>query len=445
MRMRRIFIVLTAPIAAVLVVAACTGDDPALTSSTTAEGGGDATDTETNAPPGDSAIDAADARDADALFEPKVSAGFGLSCAIVLDGRVFCWGANSSGQAGVDPAQGAQSTPHEVVGVANAVEIAAGGDHACAVRSDGRVFCWGANNIFQLGAPVSAGAQSASAIAVQGIPDPVTRIAAGPKSTCAVTKAGTAYCWGDNSGGQLGVAPATASSSLPRAVGVGSSQGVAMTGGHACTSTIGDPSQLMCWGDNFGTQLGRPMSTTPLLPAIAFGPGDFSPPATFGVGSLHSCIHVKQALAVSNRGVRCWGENSSGVFGTAIAANARSQTPVKIPGLETDVVSVVVGFTATCGLTSGGALKCVGSSVPLGIAGPDVAVTTPIEVLSSGVLRASVGTTHGCAVLAGASVGKPPTFYCWGRGDEGQLGRGNAFDAGGGASVHAPAAVSGLP
>jgi alpha-tubulin suppressor-like RCC1 family protein len=68
----------------------------------------------------------------------------------------MCWGENGSGQLGngsVDrhDRAGVPCTPTRVVGIADAVQVAVGGDHTCALRRSGQVSCWGSNKEGQIG------------------------------------------------------------------------------------------------------------------------------------------------------------------------------------------------------------------------------------------------------------------------------------------------------
>jgi len=90
----------------------------------------------------------------------------------------------------------------EAAGCNDAAAIAAGGDHACALRTAGDVVCWGRNSSGQLG----IGMTSISAplpISVPSIIDAVS-VAAGTRHTCAVARSGSTHCWGVNGAGQLG-------------------------------------------------------------------------------------------------------------------------------------------------------------------------------------------------------------------------------------------------
>jgi alpha-tubulin suppressor-like RCC1 family protein len=81
----------------------------------------------------------------------------GHTCAVREEGSVWCWGANQTGQLG-DGTQIARSRPVMALGVADAVQVVTAslegyGGHTCALRADGVVLCWGSNFHGQLGDP----------------------------------------------------------------------------------------------------------------------------------------------------------------------------------------------------------------------------------------------------------------------------------------------------
>jgi hypothetical protein len=82
------------------------------------------------------------------------------------------------------------------------VAIDAGDRHTCAVLVDGSVYCWGANDVGQLGEFVGANSPSpASASALFGGGMRALDVSA-TRQTCAVREDDSAVCWGDNSVGQ---------------------------------------------------------------------------------------------------------------------------------------------------------------------------------------------------------------------------------------------------
>ena len=65
-------------------------------------------------------------------------------------GGVVCWGRGMSGRLG-NGSNANQTTPVAVSGLSDAVAIATGGEHTCALRTTGEVACWGAGGNGRLG------------------------------------------------------------------------------------------------------------------------------------------------------------------------------------------------------------------------------------------------------------------------------------------------------
>ncbi len=86
----------------------------------------------------------------------ELAAGGRHTCVATDDGmgprRVFCWGANGLGQLGTGDTTGGE-TPRQVPALDGALvqSLAAGEEHTCVVVSPGRLYCWGANGSGQLG------------------------------------------------------------------------------------------------------------------------------------------------------------------------------------------------------------------------------------------------------------------------------------------------------
>jgi hypothetical protein len=126
------------------------------------------------------------------------------SCALLSDGRVRCWGANNRHQLGAGASDG--RFPVEVPQIADAVEGAVGGDFSCARVASGDVFCWGSDAESELGDDAGAAGGSSALPVKVGLPQDAgaaSAIAAG-LGACAVVADGSVWCWGANDWGQLG-------------------------------------------------------------------------------------------------------------------------------------------------------------------------------------------------------------------------------------------------
>lgn len=71
-------------------------------------------------------------------------------CALRTGGKVSCWGKNIFGALG-DGTKDERVVPVEVVGLTDAVYVGSGKDFSCALRANGEVVCWGSNNSSELG------------------------------------------------------------------------------------------------------------------------------------------------------------------------------------------------------------------------------------------------------------------------------------------------------
>jgi hypothetical protein len=97
------------------------------------------------------------------------------ACAIRTDGTLACWG----------PLPGGAQPPAGVF-----IDLAAGAEHACGLRPDGSVVCWGIDTAGETQPP----ALSFVAIEAGGV--------SGSGHTCGVTTQGALACWGDDSSAQ---------------------------------------------------------------------------------------------------------------------------------------------------------------------------------------------------------------------------------------------------
>jgi len=122
--------------------------------------------------------------------------------ALKSDGSVWAWGYNYYGQLG-DGSTTTQYSPVQVAGLSDVAAIAAGGGHTVALKSDDSVWAWGRNIDGQLGngATTKWGEGIYSPVQVTGLSD-VRAVAAGYRHTIALKSDGSVWAWGANEYGQ---------------------------------------------------------------------------------------------------------------------------------------------------------------------------------------------------------------------------------------------------
>ena len=188
------------------------------------------------------------------------------TCGVTTSGAAYCWGLNDQGQLGLDTIVGPQqcvfgapcsTTPAAVAGGLTFTTVSAGDNHTCGLTATGAAYCWGQNTYGQLGIGSTTGPQQCSVsgglVSCSTTPVPVTgggafaSLSAGGNHTCALTQSGTAYCWGANAYGQLGIGSTTMDSPLPTAV-TGGLRFVAISAGENHTCGLTESGAAYCWG-----------------------------------------------------------------------------------------------------------------------------------------------------------------------------------------------------
>ncbi|MES1166010.1 MAG: RCC1 repeat-containing protein, partial [Verrucomicrobiota bacterium] len=180
----------------------------------------------------------------------EVSAGDLFACARLTDGSVDCWGSGPLGDGTATPAL----SPIPVTALGNAVaEISTGDGAGCARKTDGTLWCWGNNAFGVVGDGTTTDRLTPTRVATLG--SSVTGVSVGDVFACAVQSDGGVWCWGTNDHGQLGDGTTT-SHDLPARVNGLPVPAVAVSanGRHTCAG-LGDGT-LWCWGWNQQGELG---------------------------------------------------------------------------------------------------------------------------------------------------------------------------------------------
>lgn len=182
----------------------------------------------------------------------SISPGFNSTCGIRTDGTAWCWGEEVTGGLGNGAATtGNQISPTQVTGGGTWIQIAPGDGMGCGVKSDNSGWCWGDDSFGELG-------NGAAVTAQQDDPYPVAgghswrEIQAGMNHACGIRTDGVMMCWGSDSSGTLGNGSGVTSDQdepylvagghtwKEFAMGAGSGDGI-------CAVTTEE--RIYCWGD----------------------------------------------------------------------------------------------------------------------------------------------------------------------------------------------------
>jgi alpha-tubulin suppressor-like RCC1 family protein len=268
--------------------------------------------------PSDSPPPAALALSTAGVLFRQVSVGLSHACGVSTTNLGYCWGRNDLGQLG-DGTTTPHGAPGLVAGNLRFKHIYAGWDHSCGVTTENRVYCWGYNFDGQVGDgtgyPIST--KRLSPVPVGG-PRRFTQVRTGQHYTCAieaVTEA--AFCWGYNVFGQLGNGDQNTQWRPVRVKGGLHFRQISTGIDHSCGVTT--DSRGYCWGQNFWGQYGNGTTIPRLQPTRAGGALRFT---NLQAGRYHTC-----GLTTGQR-VHCWGMNQDGQLGDGTTTDHITPKPV---------------------------------------------------------------------------------------------------------------------
>jgi alpha-tubulin suppressor-like RCC1 family protein len=359
----------------------------------------------------------------------QIAAGGDHACVVLTNQRAHCWGRNHVGQLGLGTNNPTLSQYGAVVELTEVQSIAAGDHHTCAITKGGKVFCWGDNEFGQVGAGAGSLGYYTTPTEVKGLSE-VTQISLGHGFSCALTKSGEVFCWGRNNWRQITFDGSYKDVFSPTLLSVEHAAQITAGSAHACALT--KTGNVLCWGScEFWQSIGSPSSPCGVSasgPQIVEGllPGVTEVQA----GGDHTC-------ALSPGGVQCWGRNNKGQLGIEKSSVKEPPTLTAFPKPSKEGF-LALGQDHTCLLADGG-VSCVGWN-KLGQLGRDYLPTPGVhpefEVLPgavrqqgtnnpmlSGVARISVGTDFSLALKADGNL------LGWGNGQYGKtIGGGNVLE-----------------
>ncbi|WP_203971913.1 lamin tail domain-containing protein [Planotetraspora silvatica] len=329
----------------------------------------------------------------------------------------YAWGDNSVGQLGMGSTDNL-SSPAAVHAVSQVTQIAAGGFHSLALRSDGTVWGWGDNTRGELGNGGYA-APTPVPVQVSGLTG-IVQVAAGLGYSLALRSDGTVWAWGINTDGQLGDGTTTDRRTPVKVSGLIGVTQIAAGGFHSLA--LRSNGTVRAWGWNYAGQLGNGTTTRRTTPSAVSG---LTKVTRIAVGREHSLARRSDGT------VWAWGSNGYGQLGDGTTTQRR--TPVKVSGL-TGVTQIAAGDSHNLAVRSDGTVRAWGIN-PSGQLGDGTSTQRNRPVTVSGltnVVQVSAGGDDSFALRSDGTV------RAWGDNRFRQLGDGTTTNR------HTPVIVRGL-
>lgn len=195
----------------------------------------------------------------------------GAVCALVSAGSLYCWGNGGRGQIG-DNTTVNKNVPTPVSGGLTFTEIAAGNanyDIVCGIVTGGAMYCWGDNDTGDIGDGTTLQRLVPTAVAGGLTFEQFYTNDGNGGTTCGLTGAGVAYCWGANGSGELGDGT-TVDKLVPTAVSGGLTLHQIVTR-RGTTCGLTPAGALHCWGENANGQVGDGTTVDKLVPTAVSG------------------------------------------------------------------------------------------------------------------------------------------------------------------------------
>jgi alpha-tubulin suppressor-like RCC1 family protein len=328
-----------------------------------------------------------------------VAAGAQHSCALQASGVAYCWGENASGQLGNGRfGYGAHPSPVRVAAPVPLASLVAGAHTTCALTLAGAAYCWGMGYHAE---PQHVGGDLLFAALAPGL-----------DHTCGLARDGSAWCWGDNTRGQLGNGGSSSGTPVKVATAV---TFASIASGAGATCGLTPRGEAWCWGDNQNRALGVETPTRCLLPGGEYN-GEPYPDFEIPCAPTPARVDAPRLLSLvagaggacgvtADLDVVCWGHTPEGF-------------PRVVPGAR-GLDGLAVGNGEACGLDEHGGVRCWSyhGSAPW--------FTTP-RAIGAGLEFASLsGAWDG---FCGVSTVPAGIAHCWGRNGRGQLGDGTTTD-----------------
>lgn len=302
---------------------------------------------------------------------------------------------------------------------------------SCSLGVDKRVYCWGENNLGQLGAGVSS-TQSVVPVVVKldnGMDlTNVKKVEGGDSHFCAQNESGEMFCWGNNNLGQLGVSVILYSDKALRMTdSTGFVSGVTDFSVGLNNSCIVKDSKVKCVGNNNSYNIGDGSSANKSLFTETLANVD---EVLTGVKNVFMGESFTVAIK-QNNDIVSWGTNSYGQLATGDTVTYTMAVDSNVNGIPLNDVKISKGNDSFCYVKDGYGY-CVGANY-YNFGEPQVTSvnTSPKQIIEFvdeeeeaypmfGITQISSGfSRHRC-------VAKRGDLFCFGNNPMGQIGDGSS-------------------
>ncbi|HEX2878302.1 MAG TPA: hypothetical protein VHO25_02075 [Polyangiaceae bacterium] len=303
-----------------------------------------------------------------------VCAGRDFSCAKFVDMEggtdelIACWGSNALGQLGTDNDSAGpfdhvtqavtdgigNGTDPEIVGL---TQMTCGASFACALHANGTAYCWGANNHGQLGVS-SEEPLLRLATPIEG--HDFVQLSAGAQHACGIKADNSVWCWGAGARGRLGNDAEDDSNEPVEIADLSAKKTLLPMLGADFSVLVGSDTTVNSWGGNVLGQLGTGDTMGSLVPVQVM---DLNAPDLSGLSLGPTAQH---ACAIEEGLLSCWGSNALGQLATGDKLDRNVPTITAMDGSMPALTiadlpnAVAVGGAHTCVIASDKQVYCWG-------------------------------------------------------------------------------------
>jgi alpha-tubulin suppressor-like RCC1 family protein len=347
-----------------------------------------------------------------------VAAGNNFTVALNSSGQILTWGSDASGQLGNGPGGGSLNSPSNIV-LSNDkwLAIEAGANYAMAIKHDGTLFSWGANNQGQLGLGNYTNQHTPQSVSSTL---PWIGISCGQEGNNSLNQHslglkadGTVWSWGDNNLGQLGNTQVSINTNEPQIIS-SIADIVAVECGWGVSYIRNVSGQVYACGTDTSGAIGNA--------TVGGNSGSFIAISVVPIGWSSFSAGENYNVAIKSDGTLWfWGSNTNGQLGNGTAIPSQVNTATQI-GTSNNWKLVSAGTHHILAINSAGQLFAWGSnsSGQIGNGTSGGFVGTPVQIAST-----TPWTSVSAGNLFSLGVKANGTLWAWGINGAGQIGQGN--------------------